>query len=103
MVRGKRGRREVVKSRGYRFRSEPQTTPLASSASISLFEYPNSASTSWVCWLNFGGGRRRLGLLRGRRIGRASPLYQSFSITPARGTGRAFVGAPRLLRTRAAR
>src|ERR1035441_6947529 len=113
MVRGKRSPREAVKwaengdgvssppasttgfrtrarqqpscpERLYRLRSLPQTAPLATRASISELEYPNSVSTSVVCWLNFGGTLRRLGLLRSRRIGEATPLYQSFSMTSPR-------------------
>src|SRR4030088_2340451 len=100
MVRGKRRPREVIKLADpgfialvaprrspespalmpYRFRSGPQTTPLARRASISPLEYPNSVSTSVACWLNFGGALRRLGLLRSRRIGEATPLYQSISM-----------------------
>src|SRR5258707_4476226 len=77
----------------YRFRSGPQTTPLAIRSSISPVEYPNSVSTEVACSLNFGGTLRRLGLLRERRIGEATPLYQSFSMTSPRWTAWALVSA----------
>src|SRR5882757_7606332 len=67
-----------------RFFSGPQTTPLATRASISPFEYPNSPNTSAECSENFGGVRRRLGFVRSSRIGEATPLYQSFSMTSPR-------------------
>src|SRR4051795_10789513 len=79
--------------RGQRFRSPPQTTPLAISTSISPSEYPNSDSSSEACWLNFGGTCRTLGLLRERRIGEATPLYQSFATTSPRWTACALVRA----------
>src|SRR6266478_10114327 len=77
----------------YRFRSGPQTTPSAIRSSISPVEYPNSASTEVACSLNFGGTLRRLGLLRSSRIGEATPLYQSFSMTSPRWTVWALVSA----------
>jgi hypothetical protein len=60
-----RGRLAVM-SRRDRFRSVPQTTPLAMRASISALEYPNSVSTSVSCSLNFGDTLRRPGLVRSR-------------------------------------
>src|SRR6267142_3350749 len=77
----------------YRFRSGPQTTPLAIRSSISPVEYPNSVSTEVACSLNFGGTLRRLGLLRASRIGEATPLYQSFPMTSPRWTAWALVSA----------
>src|SRR6202161_541448 len=71
-----------IRGESYRFRSEPQTTPLATRASISPLAYPNSASTSAACWLNFGGTWRRLGLLRSIPAGDANPLYQSLAVQP---------------------
>ena len=38
-----------------RFRSLPQTTPSATRASISPFEYPTSPRISAACWLKPGG------------------------------------------------
>src|SRR6266481_2258616 len=80
-------------TRTQRFRSGPQTTPLAIKASISPLEYPNSVSTSVACSLNLGGTLRRRALVRSRRIGEATPLYQSFSITSPRWTVWALVSA----------
>src|SRR5665811_264631 len=81
------------KGQNQRFRSVPQTTALAIRASTSSVEYPNSASTAVECSLNFGGRLRRLALLRSKRIGEATPLYQFLAITSPRWTVWALVNA----------
>jgi hypothetical protein len=58
-----------------RFRSGRRQT-LRTKASISVLA-AEFDSTSPVCWLNFGGVRRRLALVC-HAIGEATPLYQSF-------------------------